>query len=125
MLDSLELSNGELAQCETLAHFLHFMKSISAPVPISGDELDPLLTSYIKQVRREQMQYVSDLRVSRGESPLPRKLTGTPSNASLKATIRKGQYSSPEYIAAVTALREIQDKEHKPVKTKVNRGWKR
>ncbi len=73
-LEGLELTNSEGAMVEGLAHFLKFMKTESAPVPETGDELAALLTRYMKTIRREQMAYISDLRVKRGESPLPASL---------------------------------------------------
>lgn len=73
-LAELKLSNGEAAMLESVAHFIRFMKAENAPIPETRKEFNALLTRYVKQVRREQMQYVSALRVSRGEAPLPKRL---------------------------------------------------
>ena len=76
-LETLELSNGEFATVEGLMHFLQFMKRENASVPKTGAQLNrnyrPKPT-YMLAVRREQMEYVSKLRVSRGQSPLPARL---------------------------------------------------
>jgi hypothetical protein len=73
-LQALGLTNGEGAMVEGILHFLSFMTSESAPTPRHpnfSNEAVTLVTRYVKQVRREQMQYVSQLRVERGESALP------------------------------------------------------
>ena len=80
-LESLELTNGEFSMVEGLAHFLHFMKVESAPVPQTGEELDAQLTRYMKTVRREQMEYVSRLRVERDAPKLPDSLLRKYSNS--------------------------------------------
>ncbi len=74
-LEKLELTNGEGATIDGIIHFLRFMKTESAPLPESSKEADHLLTRYMKQIRREQMEFVSQLRVDRGQSPLPVSLT--------------------------------------------------
>ena len=66
----MELSNGEFGNVANLVHFLAYMKVRKLRVPTSNEELDTLLAGYIKLVRREQMQYVSKLRVKRGQETL-------------------------------------------------------
>lgn len=73
-LKSLKLTYGEGAMLDSIIHFLNFMRNQSAPLPTDRKELNTLLVAYVKQVRREQMQFVSDLRVSRGQEPLPKRL---------------------------------------------------
>lgn len=77
-LIALELTNGEGAMVDGLFDFLSFMVSEGAPVPRHpnfAEEAELLLARYVKHHRREQMRYVSALRVSRGETPLPTSLT--------------------------------------------------
>lgn len=71
-LETIDLCNGEVAMLQEVAHFLEFLRAESVSTPIPMEELNHLLTRYVKHVRREQMAYVSELRVSRGESPLPK-----------------------------------------------------
>lgn len=69
-LEKMELTNGEGANIDSIIHFLRFMKDQSAPLPESSKEADHLLARYMKQIRREQMEFVDHLRASRGEAPL-------------------------------------------------------
>jgi hypothetical protein len=73
-LEDMEVTNGEIGTIDRIVHFLKFMRAESAPLPVTPEELEPLLVRYIKQIRREDMAYVSALRVSRGESPLPARM---------------------------------------------------
>lgn len=73
-LASLELTNGEAANLESITHFISFMHQESAPVPQTRQDLNALLVGYIKHSRRENMRVISELRVSRGETPLPKRL---------------------------------------------------
>jgi hypothetical protein len=74
-LASLKLTNGEAAMIEGIVHFVNFLKTESAPVPKTRSELNALLVRYVGLVRHEQMEYVSRLRVERGQQPLPERLT--------------------------------------------------
>ncbi len=73
-LAELEISNGEGALLEGLTHFINFLKSDGKPLPATRTQLNSLFFRYIKAVRREQMQRVSDDRVARGLAPLPKRL---------------------------------------------------
>lgn len=73
-LASLRITNGEAATLQIIVNFLDFMKQESAPVPITRKELNALLAGYVKHSRREDMRFISELRVSRGETPLPKRL---------------------------------------------------
>jgi len=75
-LKNIDLTNGEFGTCCELASFLIWMKQEGAPIPerFDGEEIDYLLVRYIEHRRREQWQYISDLRVRRGEPPLPKRL---------------------------------------------------
>jgi hypothetical protein len=73
---SLEITNGEFFKICDLAEFLRFMFVESAPVPVTREERDALLNRYLVHCRREDMRLISALRVSRGQSPLPARLTG-------------------------------------------------
>lgn len=55
-LETIELTNGEHARVILMADFLAFMKQESAPLPVSGDELDALLTRYIIRERKDSMK---------------------------------------------------------------------
>lgn len=71
------VTNGEAALMSQLQDFVNFLKapegySLALTVPTRVYE------RYLDYRRREQMRYVSELRVSRGEKPLPRKLTDRP-----------------------------------------------
>lgn len=75
-LKTMELTNGEFAKVCEFVDFLQWMKTQSACIPerFDGEECDHLMTRYMLHVRREQMQYVNQLRIQRGESTLPASL---------------------------------------------------
>lgn len=73
-LADLEITNGEFANLQSLTHFLQFMKREKIEIPKNAKELNDLFTQYVIYVRREDMNYISEMRVARGESPLPKRM---------------------------------------------------
>lgn len=73
-LESIELTNGEFGTVASAVNFLDYLKTESITAPIPDSELNHIMARYILHERREQMDRISKLRVSRGESPLPKRL---------------------------------------------------
>lgn len=77
-LAQLNITNGEAATITTLAEFLAWMNAESITTPADRKELNALLVRWIQHDRRQQMRRISELRISRGQSPLPAYLTRAP-----------------------------------------------
>lgn len=70
-----DLTNGEMFKIVEAQEFLNFMVDNGyVEIPTRIEDRTTLMARYIKHVRREQMEYVNKLRISRGESPLPKRL---------------------------------------------------
>jgi hypothetical protein len=75
-LKSIGMTNGEFGQLSEIYQFLTFMQEEKIPIPDVDDKkaIDLTFARYLEDVRLKQMQYISDLRVKRGEKPLPARL---------------------------------------------------
>lgn len=54
-LSAMDLGNGEFARVTEIVDFLEFMRTLNAPVPLDGPELEALLISYVIHFRTEDM----------------------------------------------------------------------
>jgi len=62
-LKTIELTNGEFGELQIIYHFLVFLKKEGFCIQDIDNpkEVDSVFTKYVKYVRLEQMQYISNL----------------------------------------------------------------
>jgi len=77
-LAQMKITNGEVGTLVLIAEFLAWAKAESLTFPNTQKELNAILARWLQHDRREQMRRISEMRVARGESPLPAWLTQAP-----------------------------------------------